>query len=86
MPVLGEPSSRHDEMDVGMVLELAAPGVQDSETADLICADEASVAGELAQGGRGRMEQGRIGESLMAPQEGAEFLGHGESDQEVGTG
>ena len=62
---------RDKVVDVGMVLELPAPGVQDTRKTREVGANETRVFGEAFDGLRGRFEQGRIGEWLMRADKGA---------------
>ena len=44
--VLGEATARDDRVDVGVVLELPAPGMQDAGEPGEVCPEEALVSGE----------------------------------------
>jgi len=82
--VLGRDGSSWDDvMDVGVVVELTAPGVEDTEETWEICSD---VLGISSQGGHslGRgCEHGIVRGALVAADEGVELLGEGEGDQEM---
>ena len=51
-------------MDVGVVLELPAPGMQDTGETREVCPDETLVFGEPFEGVRRGVEQGLVGEAL----------------------
>ena len=51
-----EPAARHDAMDVGVVLQVLAPGVEDGQEADL-GPEVLGVGGDLPQGLGGGPEQ-----------------------------
>ena len=83
--VLGvEGAAGNDEVDVGMVLDLAAPGVEDTGEAEA----RAVVFGgaDVLEGGGALFEEDRIEDFGMEEAEGAEFLRQGEGDHEVGHG
>lgn len=80
----GDGSSWDDIVDMGVVVELTAPGVKDAEEAWEIGSD---VLGISSQGGHGLgrgCEHGIVGGALVAADEGVELLGSGEGDQEMG--
>jgi len=52
-------------MDVGVVLELPAPRMQDTDETREFCPDETLVFGELFEGERRGVEHGLVGEALM---------------------
>lgn len=70
-------------MDVGVILELSAPGVQDTSKTREVGADEARVFGEPFKGRRRRLEQGLIGATLMGADEGTQGFRDGEGDEKV---
>jgi len=70
-------------MDMGMVGQLPPPGVQHPEETGQIPADVFFIGCQFLDGLRGGLEQGRIAWALMAADESAELLGHGEGDHEV---
>jgi hypothetical protein len=79
----GDGASWNDIVDVGVVVELTAPGVEDTEEAWEISSE---VLGISSQGGHGLgrgCEHGTVGCALVAADEGVELLGSGESEQEV---
>jgi hypothetical protein len=68
---------------VGVVLELSAPGMQDTEKTREVCPDEPRVLGEPFEGfGRG-FEQGVVRDTLMRADKGTQGLGDGEGEEEV---
>ena len=84
--VLGEATARDDGVDVGVVLELPAPGMQDAGEPREVGPDEALVCGEPFEGrGRG-VKHGLVREALMRADEGSEGLRDGEGEEEVRPG
>lgn len=79
-----EGDAGYDEMDVGVVLDLAAPGVEDAGETE----SRAVVLGgaDVLEGGGALFEKDRIEDLGMEKAEGAEFLRQGEGDHEVGHG
>ena len=79
-----EGDAGNDEVDVGVVLDLAAPGVQDAGEAEF----GAAVFGgaDVLEGGGALAQEQRIESFGMAQAKAAEFLGQGEGDHEVGHG
>jgi hypothetical protein len=73
-------------MDVGVVLELSAPGRQDTGKTREISANEPLVFGEPFEGLRRGGEQGLVRETLMRADTRAEGLRDGESDEAVRAG
>lgn len=74
----------NDEVDVGMVLDLAAPGVEDAGEAE---AGSAGLGGgDVLEGGGALAEDERIEDFGMDQTEAAQFFGDGEGDHEVGHG
>jgi len=72
-------------MDVGVILQLPSPGMEDAGETGQIGAEEAVVFGKQLYGfGRG-MKQGLIAGFLMSTDKVTQFLRYGEGDQEVGT-
>lgn len=69
-----------------MVLELSAPGVQDTGKAGESGTDETLVFGEALKSRRRGLEQGLVGESLMGTDKGPQGLRDGKSDEEVRSG
>ena len=84
--VLGEATAGDDGVDVGVVLELPAPGVQDTGAPREVGPDETLVFGEPFEGrGRG-VEHGVVREALMGADKGSERLRDGEGEEEVRPG
>jgi hypothetical protein len=73
-------------VDVGMVLELPAPGMQDTGKTREISPEEALVFGEPFEGRCRRLKQGLVGEALMRADEGSERLRDGKGAEEVWPG
>jgi len=69
--VLGESTARDDIVNVGVVLELPAPGMQDAGEPREVSADEPLVFGEVFEGSRRGVEQGLVGEALLRAEKGA---------------
>jgi len=83
--VLGRDGSPGDDIvDVGMIVELTAPGVKDAPEAWEIGSDVPGIGSQGGHGlGRG-CEHGTVSGALVAADEGVELLWSGEGDQEVG--
>ena len=73
-------------MDVGVVLELPAPGVEDTGETREIGPDEALVFGQPLESRCRRLKHGLVREALLRADEGSERLRHGEGEQEVRPG
>ena len=73
-------------MDVRVVLQLPAPGVQDPGEPRQVCPDEPLIGGEPFEGERRGVEHGLVREALMRADEGSERLRHGEGEEEVRPG
>ena len=73
-------------MDVRVVLELSAPGMQDPGKPREVCADETLVCGEPFQGERRGGKHGVVREALRRADEGSECLRNGEGEEEVRPG
>ena len=84
--VLGEATARDDVVDVGVVLELPAPGMQDPGEPREVGPDEALVCGEPFEGRGRRVKHGLVREALMRADEGAQGLRDGEGEEEVRPG
>ena len=69
--VLRESTARDDVVNMGMVLELSSPGMQDAGKARQVRTDKTLVFGEAFEGYRRGVEQGLVGEALMRADEGA---------------
>ena len=84
--VFGAPTARDDIVDVGVILELPAPGMEDAGKAREIGADETLVFGEpFERLGRG-LEQGVVGDLLMRADKVAQGLRDRKGDEEVRSG
>ena len=70
-------------MDVGVVLELPAPRVQDPGKPWEIGPDEARVCGQPFEGHCRRLKHGVIRDTLMRAEKGTQGLGDGEGEEEV---
>src|SRR6185295_11407870 len=84
--VLRPSTARHDVVQVEVVLERPAPGVQDTGETREVGADETLVFGEAFEGCRRSVEHGVVREALMRADEGSEGLRDGESEEEVRPG
>jgi hypothetical protein len=73
-------------MDVGVVLELPAPRVQDPGKPWEIGPDEARVCGQPFEGRCRRLKHGVIRDPLMRADEGTQGLRDSESEEEVRPG
>ena len=69
-----------------ILLELAAPGVQDASKAGQIGTQQAGIERQLLEGLRRGLKQGLIAGALVGAEKAAERLGHGEGEQEVRHG
>jgi len=79
-------AARDDVVDVGMILELTAPGLEHAEEACQIGADKAVVFGQQLQGLGGGLKQGVVGGFCVGADEVPQLLRHGKSDQEIVCG
>ena len=66
-----------------MILELPAPGMQDTSKTGESSAEEAGIAGEAFEGFRRRLEHGLLGQPGMGAAEGAQGFRKGKGDEEV---
>lgn len=82
----GQGSSRDNIVDMGMIVELSAPGVKEAEKAWQVAAHVLFIGSELFDGLGGGFEHGRIGQALVAAQEAPERVWNGEGDHEVVSG
>jgi hypothetical protein len=73
-------------MDVGGVLELAAPGGQDTGATREVGATAPLVLGEALEGERRGMEHRVVREALMRAEQGVEGLGDGQGAEQVRPG
>lgn len=81
--VLGEATARNDVVDVRVVLELPAPGVQDPGEPWEGGPDEALVLGQPLQSRGRRLKQGLVREALMRADKGTQGLRDREGEEEV---
>jgi len=81
--VVGEATTWDDGGDVGMRLELPAPGREDAGKAGEVGADAALVCGEPCEGFRGRGEQGLRGRALLRAHAGAKRLRDGKGEEDM---
>lgn len=86
LSVRGESSARDQIMNVWMVVQLPAPGVQDAGEAGQMSAYVFMITSKTFEGlGRCR-EHGAVAHVLMTAYKGAELFRDGESDHEVMPG
>ena len=86
MPVGGESAAGHDEVDVGMNLQLPSPGVQHAEEPGHLAAGKACIGFEGAQRLRRAVEERGIDLVGMTAGDRTQFLRQGKGDHEVGAG
>jgi len=79
----GDGAAGDDEVQVGMVLQLGAPGMEDRQAADMAAAEEPRVTGQLLQRRNGAGEERGIAGALVAPDDAPQGLGHRDGEQEV---
>jgi hypothetical protein len=82
--VLAQAAAGDQAMDMRVEVKLLGPGVQDGQHADR-AANMAGVAGQLDDRLARRRHQRAIAVALMTAQGGAQLLGHGDGDVEVGA-
>ena len=73
-------------MDVGVVLELSAPGMQDPGKTRESGPDEPLVFGEPFESRCRRLKQGLVREALLRADEGSQRLRDGEGEEDVRPG
>jgi hypothetical protein len=81
----GEAASGHQIMDMGMVVEITGPGLEDTDEAEL-ATHPTGVEGELLQGCRGSTEQEIVNQLLVAAGKFSQGVRESEGHQEVGHG
>ena len=64
-PAVVRAPPRDDVMEVGMILELPAPSMQNAGKARQVGADEAFILGQAFEGLGGCLKQGLVGEPWM---------------------
>jgi hypothetical protein len=84
--VLGEAPARDDVVDMGVILELSAPGMQDAGEPREVCPDEALVLGQALESHGRRLQQGLVRAALMGADAGSERLRDGAGEEEVRPG
>ena len=81
----GEPTGRDEAMQVRMVAQVLAPGMEYGEYSDA-CAEMAWISGDLQQGLGGGAKQQVVEQVLVAECERCQLLRQGEDDCEYATG
>ena len=84
--VRGKATAWNTVVDVGVVLELPAPGMQDTGKTRELRPEEALVFGEPFEGRCRRLKQGLVRGALMRADEGSERLRDGKGEEEVRPG
>jgi hypothetical protein len=84
--LLGEAPARDTGVDVGMVLEWPAPGVEDAGAPREGGAEEALILGQPLAGHGRRLQQGVRREALMRADKGSQRLRDGAGEEEVRPG
>ena len=81
--VLGEATARDKRVDLGVILQLSAPGMQDTSEPREVCPDEALILGQPLKGRGRRLNQGVVREALMRADEGTQGFRDSEGEEEV---
>ena len=84
--VLREATARDDGVDMGMILELPTPRMQDPGEPREVSADETLVIGQPLESRCRRLKHSLVREALMGADEGSERLRDGEGEEEVRPG
>ena len=84
--VLGEATARDDRVDAGVVLQLSAPGVQDTGETWEIGPDAARSFGQPFEGRCRRLKHGLVREALRRAEKGTQGLRDGAGEEEVRSG
>ncbi len=84
--MLGESTAWDDVVDMGMILKLSAPGMQDTGKAGEIGSDETRIFGEPFEGSRRGLEHGLVGNALMGADKRSQGFRDGEGDEEMRYG
>jgi len=84
--VRGEATARDDGMDMRVILQLPAPGVEDAGATRQVGPDEALVLGQPLESRSRRLQHRLVREALMGADEGSERLRDGEGEEEVRPG
>ena len=82
----GQSTSRDDEVQMGMILHLSSPGVENGGKTWQIGAYEARVFGQFFDSAGRCREHCAIGSLLVRAAEGPNLLRHGKGEQEVVAG
>lgn len=69
-----------------MILELPAPGMQDTGETRQISTDETRILRKAFAGSSRRFEHGLVGDALVRPEKRSYGVRDGEGDEEVWTG
>jgi hypothetical protein len=81
--VLRQSPAGDNGVDVGVVRELSAPGMQDTKKARAGGTKETLVFGEPLEGLRRSVDHGLVGEALMGAENGAQGLRDSEGEEAV---
>ena len=73
----------NDVVNVGMILQSSAPGMEYAEEAGEVGADMLGIGGEFFDGVGRSLEQSGVAKALVLADERAQLLWDGKSDQEV---
>ncbi len=84
--ILGEATAGHDVMEVGVVLELPAPRMQDTGETREVRPDDTRIFGEPFEGFRRGVEHGVVSEALMRAEKGAQSFRDGKGEEKVRSG
>ena len=77
--IQGQSARRNQAVQVGMVAQVLAPGMQDSQYPN-VCSEMAWISRDLQQGLRGGAKQQVVEQALVAEGEGSKLLRQGEDD------
>ena len=78
-----EPAAAHDTMQVGMVQEVLAPGMQDGQNTDVLGTQVPGIGGHLSNGLASRFEQHSIHQPLVLQCQCRDLRGQREDEMEV---
>jgi len=84
--VRGQAAGRDDDMEMGVILHLSAPGMEHGGKPRQLSANEARIFDQFFNRPACRLEHGAVGSLLMAAAEGPELFGYGEGEHEVVAG
>jgi hypothetical protein len=85
LTIRGKAASGDEVVNVGVVAEVASPGMEDADEADLP-ADEARVLGQVLEGGGRSAEEEVVEGFLVGANDAPELAGQGEGEEKVGSG